>query len=393
MFFALLAMLINLAAPLMWSGPPALAFRAPLPPQAQEPKLNSRAALLIEASTGRVLFEQRGFARMAPASTTKIMTATVALERGNLSDVVTVSRRAAALRGSSMGLRAGDQYTLGELLAGLMLRSGNDASIAVAEHISGSVEAFVDLMNQKAREIGATATNFVNPHGLDNPNHYTTAYDLAVMTRYAMLNPKFTELVATREKVVAPEDRPREWVLRNTNRLLWNYEGAGGVKTGTTGQAGNCLVASASRDNLHLISVVLNSPNRWGDSSRLLDWGFNFFTVLKPTSRGDELFQVTVTGGRTDRVTLMAGEDLLVVVPKDIAALVQLRAEVPEQIPAPVYAGQPAGALFAEFEGTPVGQVPLVAGSTVWARMVPYSLFDWLRPFWRWFLRADPWFR
>lgn len=347
----------------------------------------------METGTGRVLFERRGYARMAPASTTKIMTATVALERGNLSDVVTISRRAAALGGSSMGLRVGDQYTLEELMVGLMLRSGNDASIAVAEHIAGSVEAFVEMMNQKALEIGATSTHFVNSHGLDHPNHYTTAYDLAVMTRHAMRNPKFAELVATREKAVAPEERPREWVLRNTNRLLWSYEGADGVKTGTTGQAGNCLVASASREDLHLITVVLNSPNRWGDSIRLMDWGFNNFTLLRLALRGDRITQVQVSAGRSERLSLEAGEDLLAVVPREITPLVRLRSEVPEIVAAPVFEGQPIGILLAEFQETTVGQVPLVAENTIYARRVMFSAFDWFRPFWRWFFRTDPVFR
>lgn len=289
-----------------------------------------------------------------------------------------------------MGLRTGDQYTLGELLAGVLLRSGNDAAVAVAEHIAGTVEAFVELMNEKALEIGATNTHFTNPHGLDEQNHYTTAYDLAVMTRYAMRQSKFAELVATREKLVDSEDRPREWALRNTNRLLWNYQGADGVKTGTTGQAGNCLVASATRGQLHLISVVLNSGSRWSDASQLLDWGFSSFTVRFLVRRGEVVAQVPVKNGTDDKVEIVAGEDLLAVVPREKGALVSTRAEFPDTLPAPVFEGQPVGTLFAEVSDQPLAQIPLVASTTVNSRLNWQSFIEWVRPFWIWFFRIDP---
>ena len=184
-------------------------------------------------------------------------------------------------------MKAGDRLILKELLEGLMLCSGNDAGVAVAEHIAGSERNFARMMNRKAKEIGALNSNFQNPHGLRAPAHYTTAYDLARLTCYALRNPEFSRLVAAREEAIQWYQGEKTRKVRNTNRLLWSFAGADGVKTGTTAEAGYCLVASAARDGRRFISVVLNSPDRWGESARLLEYGFNNFTLKLLATPGE----------------------------------------------------------------------------------------------------------
>lgn len=385
---AVCLVLLALRASVSYAAPAAAAERTP--PRPQPPRVSARAAVLIDAATATVLVERNGRQRIAPASTTKIMTAIVALERGRQDDVATVSARAARINGSSMGLREGQQFRLGDLLTGMMLRSGNDAAVAVAEHVGGSVEAFVEQMNRKAIELGATATHFVNPHGLDKPDHYTTAYDLALITRYAMRNPEFARLVALREATVVELDRPREWKVRNTNRLLFSYAEADGVKTGTTGRAGNCVVASAARGEQRLIAVVMNAANRWGDAQNLLDWGFDRFVRLDLGRAGDLLGRVKVGGGLASSVPIYLGEDLAVVVPRELAEAVRSSLEVPGEIPAPVRAGQPVGSLVAAAGAGPVGQAPVVAAGAVPALWSWETIAGAIVQIWKILLRAAP---
>ncbi|HHY79044.1 MAG TPA: D-alanyl-D-alanine carboxypeptidase, partial [Thermoanaerobacter sp.] len=191
------------------------------------PSISAKAAIVMDQETGRVLYEKNSHEKLPMASTTKIMTLLVALEKGNLNDIVTVSKRAASVGGSSIWLSPGEKIDMESLLYGLMLNSGNDAATAIAEHIGGSVESFVEIMNQKAKEIGAYNTHFVTPSGLDIgiDDHYTTAYDLALITRYAFRYPKFAEIVSTKEKTIPWEGKEWDRYLRNKNKLLWIYEG------------------------------------------------------------------------------------------------------------------------------------------------------------------------
>ncbi len=348
------------------------------------PRVLADAALLLDGRTGKVLFDKNGRRKMAPASTTKVMTAILAIERGNLEDVVQVSRRAASLSGSTMGLRAGQRYTLRELLAGLLLRSGNDAAVAIAERVGGSVEDFVDMMNDKAIDIGAVNTHFTNPHGLDNPNHYTTVEDMALMTRYAMRLPVFADLVGTKEQSVEPEDRKGEQILRNTNRLLWLYSWVDGVKTGTTGRAGQCLVASATRDGQRLIAVVFHSRNRWEDAVQLLDFGYKNFVSVHVASPGEQVETVRVRGGEVGRLPVVVGEELAVALPRRAGEVpvVQMQVEVDSVLNAPLYRGQLLGTVYALSDGKVVGHAPLVAAESV-PRWTPWGAF---MRFWReWF--------
>ena len=246
-----------------------VALAAALPPQ-----VDAEAAVLMVAGTNKMLLEKNASGIMYPASTTKIMTLITAIEKGDPNSIVTVSTKASACDGSSLELSAGDKLTLRNAETGMMLVSGNDAAEAIAEQVAGSIPAFVDMMNINAVNIGAKNTHFSNPHGLPDPaNHYTTAYDLALIASYAMQNPDFVKIVSTREYDVNFINRNPSHVT-NTNKLLKTYPGFNGIKTGYTDAAGDCLVAGANRKGVQLIAVLLNDDYRWTDATKLLDYGF-----------------------------------------------------------------------------------------------------------------------
>lgn len=239
------------------------------------PAIYAEAACLINAGTKQIIYEKQADIRMYPASTTKIMTLMVALKRGDLDSTVTVDADAAGCEGSSLYLNEGDKLTLRNLLEGMMLVSGNDAAEAAAKHIGGSRETFIEWMNNEAVKAGTSDTNFTNPHGLPDNNHYTTARDLALITASAYTVPGFALIVSSPEKIIRVSDESRQ--VTNTNKLLWHYRGANGVKTGYTNAAGCCLVAAAKRDDVQLVAVILNSDERWEDAAKLLDYGFQEF--------------------------------------------------------------------------------------------------------------------
>ncbi|MDF2500309.1 MAG: dacB 2 [Anaerosporomusa subterranea] len=237
------------------------------------PPIEAEAAIIMDAETKTVLYEKEPDKRMFPASTTKIMTFMLAQKLGSLDSTVTVSSKAAGCEGSSLELSKGDQINLRGLLYGLMLVSGNDAAEAVAEHIGGSIPQFVRQMNDEAASIGARNTRFVNPHGLPDPRHYTTAYDLALITAQALRNPEFSKVSSTKSTTITfINGKTRR--LDNTNKLLGAYRGINGGKTGYTEAAGDCLVVTAKRGGVQLIVVVLNDDGRWADARSLLDFGF-----------------------------------------------------------------------------------------------------------------------
>lgn len=336
------------------------------------PRIRAGAAILIEAHTGTVLFAHNEHERRPMASTTKIMTALVALETAALDDRVTVSPQAVRVPGSDAGLRPGQTLTLRELLHGLLLPSGNDAANVIAEHVAGSQAAFADLMNARAQELGAHRTRFANAHGLDAPGHYSTAYDLALIARTAMLYPTFSQIVRTPE--FQPESISRTW--RNTNRLLWAFAGIEGIKTGTTSGAGYCLVAAASRSGMRLIAVVLGSPDRYGDTVRLLEYGFDRFHLLTLASHGQEVARVQVPEGLDPLAAVVDGDFRAVVRDADINRLqVQV---VLDAVRPPIAAGQVVGRLeVAGGDGRALVQAPLLAQAPV-ARRTPWAAF------WRW---------
>jgi len=234
------------------------------------PQVTAAAAVVMDAASGQVVYEKNSHAHRANASTTKMMTALLALENAKLDDVVTAGPDV-KVEPTIIGLDPGDQLTVEQLLYGLLLPSGNDAAIALAEYVGGSIPRFAAMMNAKAAQLGMKDSHFVTPNGLDAEGHYSSAYDLALLARAAMQNPVFEKIVATKEYRVTG---PVKWVFKNNNRMLDSYPGADGIKTGYTDNAGRCLVSSATRKGRRAIAVVLDSVDLWGDSSALLDYFF-----------------------------------------------------------------------------------------------------------------------
>lgn len=246
-----------------------------------KPTINSRRYVIFDRLSGRCIYGKDENKQTAMASTTKIMSIIIVVENCNLSDTVTITAKAAGTGGSKLGLHTDDKITVMDLLYGLMLRSGNDAAVALAIHTAGSVEKFADLMNQKAEELGLTNTHFVTPHGLDNPNHYTTAYELAKITDYALKNETIAKIVKTKTATININGSPMQ--INNTNELLGNVDGVYGVKTGFTNNAGRCLVTSVKRGDMDLIIVVLGADTRKDrakDSMKLIEYAYKrFYTV------------------------------------------------------------------------------------------------------------------
>jgi D-alanyl-D-alanine carboxypeptidase len=253
----------------------------------------------MDAATGKLLYQKNAGLRLPPASTTKVVTAILALESGrSLRQTLVVSREATRVPASKLYLRPGQSVSIEELLYGIMLASANDASMVLAQGIAGSVERFTELMTQKAHEIGATNSNFTNPHGLTAPDHYSTAKDLAVFFRYAMKNPTFRDIVHTKfssvktTTVVRKKLVPRRISVRNHNRLLWNFDGALGGKTGYTHAAQKCFVGSVQRNGATIIVAILGARDLWGDTKRLLEYGFDQYENLraaKPSGKASPL--------------------------------------------------------------------------------------------------------
>ena len=245
------------------------------------PELNARIALIYDRASGRIIYEKNGNKQTPMASTTKILTSIVILENADLKETVTIESKAAGIGGSRLGLKKNDKITVNDLLYGLMLRSGNDAAVALAIHVGGSIEGFADMMNKKAEELGLTNSHFVVPHGLDNEGHYTTAYELAKMADYALNIPKFKEIVSSKSATIYINGYPK--AINNTNNLLGSVSGVYGVKTGFTNGAGRCLVSSCKRGELDIITVVIgaNTNNqRTADTKELIEYAFNNYSLI-----------------------------------------------------------------------------------------------------------------
>ena len=319
--------------------------------------VSAEKAALLDAATGRVLYEKNANERSLIASTTKIMTALVVCQQCNVLDRVKIPAEAVGIEGSSMYLTEGEVLTVQELLYGLMLRSGNDAAVALAIYCGGTVEGFAELMNDKARELGLQDTHFVNPNGLDAPDHYSTARDLAVLTRYAMADPIFARTVGA--KTITVGDR----VMTNHNKLLWQLEGCEGVKTGFTKAAGRILVSSASREGRRLICVTINAPDDWNDHKTLLAQGFEGFTVRELVAAGEVLGYRYVAGGDGTHVPLIAGESFSYAIAEGERIDLVLSPQYFSY--APVAEGRPEGSAYVVLDGQVVGQIPLVWGSSM----------------------------
>ena len=254
--------------------------------------INSKNAIVIDRNSKKILYNKKSNQKVKMASTTKIMTAMVVIQNANLDSIVEVSKKAASIGGSKLKLKSGDKITVRDLLYGLMLRSGNDAAIALAEYVGGSIEGFAELMNENVNNLGLENTHFISPHGLDDDNHYTTARELALITDYALRNEEFSKIVNTKTATININGIPR--VIINTNELLGNLNGVYGVKTGFTNGAGRCLVTAVKRDNMDIISVVLGADtkkDRTCDSVKIIEYAFSNFETINLNKKIDEGFE------------------------------------------------------------------------------------------------------
>ncbi len=334
------------------------------------PKVEATGATLIEFETGRVLWDKNGTTPLPMASTTKIMTAILTLEKGNLEDIVTVSRKASLAPKVRMNLQPGEKIRLKDLLYALMLQSSNDAAVAIAEHIGGSVEEFCRLMTEKAAAIGAKDTVFETPNGLDKGEHHSTAQDLALISRYAMSNPAFVELINT-PNATAKSDRTTYTII-NKNRLLHEYNGANGIKTGFTGKAGHCFVGSAKRDDMQLISVVLASgwgekgkEQKWRDTKAILNYGFDNFKFYDIVKEGADAGSIAVRRAREESVKCYIAEGLRLPLSADEADCIRIDITLPDQITAPVTAGNPIGLAEVFIKGELYAQIEVRASDSI----------------------------
>ncbi len=342
--------------------------------------VNARAAVLLEAGSGEVIFGQNENARLPMASTTKIMTALVALESLPLDTPVKITTASVGVEGSSIYLVEGEVLTLEQLLYALLLESANDAASAIAVAVSGSVEAFAERMNRKAAELGLTDTHFINPHGLDAEGHYTTAYELAVITRAALENETFRTICATERKTIPLHSTEGVRLLLNHNKLLDSYEGCIGVKTGFTKKTGRCLVSAAERDGVTLIAVTLGAPDDWRDHTAMLDYGFGLYETVPLCEAGSFSAPLWLISGTQEYVMVENTNALAVTLRRDHGPI-RCAVELPRFDFASVQAGQAMGQLrfFEEArDGTKreLGTVPLKASYGVEAVTYPQSLWE-----------------
>ncbi len=342
---------------------------------AHEPSVSAEAAVLIDVDSGRILYEKAPDHRMRIASLTKIVTGWIAVRSGKLDQVVSVSQNAARQEGSSIYLVPGERQTLRNLTYAMMLRSGNDAATAIAEFLAGSTEHFAAEMNRQVRELGLTHSHFTNPHGLDNPQHYSTARDMAVITRSALQNPLFHRIVSTKYHTMPWPGEKWERKLRNKNKLLWMMPGADGVKTGYTRKSGRCLASSATRDGHQVVLVVLRDGNDWVDSIRLLTYGLTAYERRNVAQWVHREYRAKVRYGVAQSVLLVPRGRLVYPLHRDETAAIVDHVGRLRTLAAPVRPGQLAGYVEYRLHGQTIGRLPLVAAGEVKAK----GLFGRLR--------------
>lgn len=340
----------------MAAGP---SVSAPVPPT-----VDGKSAILVDAVSGKVLFEKGCHVRRPPASTTKIMTAILAIENRKPDDVFQASPRVCEMENGNLHMKPGEQFDFENMMRATMLRSANDGAELIAEHVAGSEADFVKLMNAKAQEIGAKNTHFVNPHGLYDRKHYSTAYDLALIARYAIKLPEFNELVRTRTAHIQRSINTKDVYFRNTARFLWRYEGADGIKTGYTREAGRCFVGSATRNGWRLIAVILKSKDAGKDAAAVLDFGFKSFKPVCYAKSSVPATTLPVSGGVARTVNLMPAKDLALILRKSDRSESHTEIDTGRAI-APIEKGEKLGTLTGYLNGKKVGTVDLVAAESV----------------------------
>lgn len=329
------------------------------------PEITAKGAVVLDADTGEVLFSKNENERLPMASTTKIMSALLVIERGELDEQFIVDSEAIKTEGSSMGLQEGDTVTLRELCCGMLLPSGNDAANAAAVRVAGSVEGFVDMMNERAAELGLENTHFVTPSGLDDytDEHYSTAYDMAKLAAEAIKQPVFCEICSSASMPVEFGDPPYKRVLYNTNKLLGSCEGVFGVKTGFTDKAGRCLVSACMRDSKTLICVTLNDRNDWEDHKALYERCYGYYS-RQTLPKSGRYFEVPVAGGTADSVRCTA-ENVSAVLLRDRAEKCEAKIYIQPFVYAPVKKGDVVGSVVYYYKGTQIASAQIKAENSV----------------------------
>lgn len=343
------------------------------------PEVSSPSAILIEASSGRVLFEKDADAKRPPASVTKVMTMLLvmeAIDHGQISmeDKVVCSEHAASMGGSQVYLEPGEEMSVHDMLKAVAVASGNDAAVALAEFVAGSEEGFVDLMNKRAKELGMENTNFVNCNGLDAEGHLMSARDISIMSKELLKHEKILEFTS----MWMDSLRNGEFGLVNTNKLIRFYDGANGIKTGSTGSAKFCLSASAKRNDMQLIAVVMaadTSKLRFGDASKMLDFGFAKFAIAKSLITAEELGTVSVKKGKNELLEGYVASDFNVLVEKSRVNEIEKRITMPEEISAPIAKDEKIGEAEFILDGEVLGKADILAKTSV-ERINPLNVFE-----------------
>jgi len=320
------------------------------------PEVSARAAVLYQPDTRTFLFKKNENMRLPMASTTKIMTALLAIENSDPKDKVKIPREAVGTEGSSAYLKEGETLSMEELLYALLLQSANDAAVAIAIHISGSVEAFADLMNERADSLGLSDTHFKNPHGLNEEEHFTTAKDLAIISAVALCEPLFEKITSTYKKSFISEDRRRIYV--NHNKLLKSYDGAIGIKTGFTKKSGRCLVGASERGGLRFITVTLDAPSDWNDHKRLFDYGYEALERITLCKKGEISYDLPLVSGKSDSVRVENKEELSVILKKG-ENLIEKEVRLKRYLIAPTKRNEEVGEVIFKLDGKCVGSVKL----------------------------------
>ncbi len=349
------------------------------PAKAQALEVNAKGAILIEATTGRVLWQQNAHERLPMASTTKVMTALLLMEKGNLHDKVTLPDDFVNVGESSIWLEPGETQELEDLFYAMMLKSANDAAQAIAIGVGGTEEKFIEMMNEKAKELGLEDTHFMNPHGLHNAEHYTTAYDLAMIAREDIKYEQFRKVVITKKHTLPWADNDYDRVVYNANNFLNTYEYATGIKTGYTRQAGSCLVGSAEKDGMQLIAVVLGCPQMYVDTKTIMEYGFENYKMADLCEANEEMGIVPVIEGRQDTVAAITQNAMQYPVKKAGENLPTAKVELLDSVSAMVTKGDILGqVIYTDTDGNSF-QVPLVAANHVY----PYSFRLLVKAIWQ----------
>lgn len=328
---------------------------------AEDLNLSGNNYILMDATSGRVIMEKNSNEKLAMASTTKIMTALIALEEGNLEDRITIDDRSINIEGSSIYLKENEVLSLKDLLYGLMLRSGNDSSIAIANHIGKDEDEFVNKMNSKAKSIGANNTNFKNPNGLSEEGHYSTAYDLAVITREALKNKEFKEIFKSKSY---DANREKNSHFINKNKTLWEYEGGNGGKTGYTMSSGRCLVSTAQRNGMNLISVSLNASDWFNDNYKLMDYGFENFKPYIIYDSNQLIKTVDIEGGNKT-IHALAKNELIYPLSNEERKDIKIKLDIDKGLKPPIERNQKIGVIETYLQGVLIKKTDIISKEKV----------------------------